>query len=224
MDKTRDWILVIGILVILALGVFGVIGVLRTIQNTTESALQPVNALGTQAASILNPTPTILPDPITIVHSVRALARLETIQYSIEKVVTAETGSGELEFLFGDRLLFVAHGEVIAGVDLAKLKSEDLWVDGGTLYIRLPKAEIFIATLDNEKSYVYDRETGLFTKGDPNLETNARQVAEEEILNAALEDGILEQAQNNAENYLLRLMLDLGYPQVIFVEPQETEQ
>ena len=54
-----------------------------------------------------------------------------------------------------------------------------------------PPAEVFIATLDNQKSYVYDRETGIFTKGVNDLETLARQAAEQEILKAAMEDGIL---------------------------------
>jgi hypothetical protein len=58
----------------------------------------------------------------------------------------------------------------------------------------------------------------VFTKGDVNLETNARQVAESEIANAALEDGILRQARQNAENYLYGLLRELGYPEVIFVE------
>jgi hypothetical protein len=84
--------------------------------------------------------------------------------------------------------------------------------------VRLPPAEIFIATLDNEKSYVYDRETGLLTKPDPNLETLVRQRAEEEILKGALEDGILEQAQINAEAYLLRFFNALGFPNTIFLD------
>ncbi len=60
------------------------------------------------------------------------------------------------------------------------------------LNVRLPAAEVLVATLDNDKSYVYDRQTGLFTKGDPSLETQARQVAEQEILKAAIGDGILD--------------------------------
>ena len=119
--------------------------------------------------------------------------------------------------LFGDKLIFVAHGTVIAGVDLAELSPDDLWMDAGTLYVQLPEPEIFVATLDNEKSYVYDRDTGLFTKGNIDLETLARQAAEDEIEKAALEDGILDLAQTNAEYYLLRLFQALGYPQVIFV-------
>ena len=76
--------------------------------------------------------------------------------------------------------------------------------------------EIFIATLNNEKSYVYDRQTGVLTKPDPNLETLVRQRAEEEILKAALEDGILEQAKVNAEAYLIKFFAALGFPNTIF--------
>ena len=54
--------------------------------------------------------------------------------------------------------------------------------------------------------------------GDPNLETLVRQKAEEEILKAALEDGILEQAKTNAEAYLFKFFSALGFPNTIFVE------
>ncbi|MBC8330994.1 MAG: DUF4230 domain-containing protein [Anaerolineae bacterium] len=225
MKETRSWILVLGILLIVGWAAFGVVGAVRemtgSVSNTTEDALKPITdvtgGLATQVAQFLNPTPTVLPDPVTIIRDVRTIARLETIQYSIEKVVTADKGQGSLEFLFGDQLIFVAHGVVIAGVDLGDLAEDDFWLDGGVLYMRLPPPEIFIATLDNDKSYVYDRDTGLFTKGDIHLETAARQVAEDEIENAAFEDGILEQAQVNAETYLLRFLSALGYSDVIFV-------
>src|SRR5919108_2451881 len=95
--------------------------IVQTIQQTAQAATAPfqqVNeanqALQTQVSSLLNPTPTIIPDPVTYINEVRALARLETIQYSIEKVITAEVGQGTFGFLFGDKLLFVAHGVVIA--------------------------------------------------------------------------------------------------------------
>jgi hypothetical protein len=122
-----------------------------------------------------------------------------------------------LQILFGDQLIFVGHGLVIAGVDLAKMGGDDMWLEEGVLYVRLPEPEVFVATLDNDKSYVYDRDTGIFTKGDVNLETVARQVAEDEIEKAAYEDGILELARVNAELYLFRFFRTLGYPDVIFV-------
>jgi hypothetical protein len=148
------------------------------------------------------------------------LARLETIQYSIEKVITGETGGGTFQSLFGDKILFVGHGTVIAGIDMEKLQPEDLHFENGVLTVKLPPAEVFIAALDNEKSYVYDRDTGILTKPDINLETLVRQRAEEEILKAALEDGILEQAQKNAEAYLFKFFAALGYPNTIFVTDQ----
>jgi len=84
--------------------------------------------------------------------------------------------------------------------------------------VRLPEPEVFIAALDNEKSYVYDRETGLLTKGDVNLEKTAREAAENEILKAAVDDGILDLARQNAENYLGRLLRGLGFGDVVFVK------
>jgi hypothetical protein len=174
--------------------------------------------LQTQVSNLLNPTPTIIPDPVTYINEIRALARLETIQYSVEKVISGETGGGTFEALFADKILFVGHGTVIAGIDMEKLQPEDMRFENGVLTIKLPPAEIFIATLDNEKSYVYDRQTGILTKPDPNLETQVRQVAEQEILKAALEDGILNQALTNAEAYLFKFFAALGFPNTIFVD------
>lgn len=215
--KKRQWIF--QILVLLILVVIGVI-LVNSVQNSISSQLLPIremtNNLSTQIAVVLHPTPTILPDPVTIVHEIRSLARLETIKFSLEKIITAEIHQGVFDWLIGDRLIFVAHGEVIAGIDLNKLDPEDLEVKGGVLYVTLPEVEIFITTLDNEQSYVYDRDTGLFTHGEVNLETEARRAAEQEIERSALEDGILDLAEKNAISFLDRLFRDLGYPVVVF--------
>lgn len=236
MEKSRAheiklWVLIGGILLIMALGTYAIVSavhlVVRQVQQSAQKAeqvIRPVtdlsNGVATQLAQILKPTPTVIVDPLTIVHQVRSLARLETIQYTVEKVITAETGQGALGYFFGDRLLFVAHGIVIAGLDLQKLGPENLRVQNNVLYIQLPDPEIFIATLDNEKSYVYNRDTGVLTKGDTNLESLARRGAEEAIKEAAIEDGILKLARLNAENYLSRLLIEIGnYDEVIFIYP-----
>jgi hypothetical protein len=201
--------------------------IVQTVRETSQAATAPFQALNeqnramqTQVANLLNPTPTIIPDPVTYINQIRALARLETIQYSVEKVITGQMGGGTFESLFGDKILFVGHGTVIAGIDMEKLRPEDMRYENGVLRVKLPPAEIFIAALNNEKSYVYDRNTGLLTKPDPNLETLVRQRAEQEILKAALEDGILQQAQVNAEAYLLKFFAALGFPNTIFVNDE----
>lgn len=220
MEKLRPWLPVIAIVVLIAIVGFGAYQVLDLVRDTAEAGLSPVqevaDSLGTEVANALHPTPTILPDPVTIIHEVRSLARLETIQYSVEKIITAESGQGIFGFLVGDKLLFVAHGTVIAGVDLEKLQPDDMRVESGVLYVTLPDAEVFVATLENDQSYIYDREQGFLTRGDQQLETAARRAAELEILNSAIEDGILDQAQLNAENFLYRFFLQLGFPDVIF--------
>lgn len=217
MDNTKGWILIIGVLTLIAVVGFAMLWMMFiSIQETVEPVQSMTGDLGTRVASVLNPTPTILPDPISVIRDIRSLARLETIQYTIEKVITAETGQETLGILFGDKLIFVAHGQVIAGIDMSKLGADDLQVRDGILHVWLPEPEIFVATLDNQKSYVYDRSTGYLTKGDVNLESNARRVAENEIEKAAMEDGVLDLAQQNAENYLYRLFTSLGYPDVVF--------
>jgi len=213
--KKTWWIwLVLGINLLVLVGGF------LLVRGLLAATLQPISdassRISTQVSSILNPTPTILPDPVTIINQVRPLARLETIQYSVEKIITAEEGQELVAELFGDRLLLVAHGTVIAGVDLSKLTAEDLEFRDGILSIRLPVAEVFSASLDNDKTYVYDRDTGLLRKADRDLETLARQAAEAEILQAAIDDGILYQAAINTQVFLDRLLNDLGYSQVIF--------
>jgi hypothetical protein len=212
-------LLILGVIVVTAYFI------VQTVRQSAQAATAPFNqvneanrALQTQMANLLNPTPTIIPDPITYINEIRALSRLETIQYSVEKVITGETGGGTFQGFFGDKILFVGHGTVIAGIDLDKLRPEDMRFENGVLTVQLPPAEIFIAALDNEKSYVYDRDTGLLAKPDPNLETLVRQSAEQEILKAALEDGILEQAQINAEAYLIKFFAALGFPNTIFAE------
>lgn len=222
MEKEKSSISLIKILLIILL--VTVIGSILffafTINQTINAAVSPIQninrSISTQVSKLLNPTPTIIPDPVTIIREVQSLARLETIQYTVEKVITAEINQGVFGPLFGDRLLFVARGYVIAGVDLSKIGTEDLRLENSVLHVVLPEAEVFVATLNNDDSFVYDRTTGLLRKSDQDLETNARQVAEGEILKAALEDGILAQAQQNAEIYLERLFNTLGYQQVVF--------
>jgi hypothetical protein len=214
----------LSLLILIVIGVAAYF-IVQTVRESAQAATVPfqqVNeanrALQTQMANLLNPTPTIIPDPVTYINEVRALARLETIQYSVEKVITGQMGGGTFEALFGDKILFVGHGTVIAGIDMEKFRPEDMRYQNGVLTVRLPPAEIFIATLNNEKSYVYDRQTGILTRPDQNLETLVRQRAEQEILKAALEDGILNLAMTNAQAYLLKFFAALGFPNTIFVD------
>jgi hypothetical protein len=216
MTKAQVWVLVIGILLIAAVGVGMVVYAIRT---PFDSAGGIVDRISNQIGNLAHPTPTIYPDPVTVVREIRSLSRLETVQYTIEKVITAETNQGPFGFLFGDKLLLVAHGTVIAGIDLGRLDSGDVRIDAqGVVYIVIPSAEVFMATLDEDKTYVYHRETGLLASGVKDLETAARKAAQDEILKAALDDGILPTALTNGKAYLQRFLLSLGLKNVVFID------
>ncbi|HHS97631.1 MAG TPA: DUF4230 domain-containing protein [Chloroflexi bacterium] len=212
-SRSSGYTLLIGFILVIVLLALAALAIPR-LWHPAEEAERTIRE-GIDAR--LHPTPTVRPNPTTIIRQIQNLSRLETASYTVEKVITAESGQDALAFLFGDRLLFVAHGRVIAGVDLGKIQEGDITVtDDDRVIVVLPPPEIFVVTLDNEKSYVYDRDTGLFGMN-PDLETEARQAAEEEILKAALEDGILELAEENARAYLERLITAFGFREVVFV-------
>jgi hypothetical protein len=151
-----------------------------------------------------------------VISSVRALSKLETVHYEMEKVVSGESTGPLPDFLTSDKILLVAHGQVVAGIDLSKIEPGDITVEGETVTITLPEPEILYSRLDNDKTYVYDRQTGIFSKPDPNLETQIRQAAEEQIKLAAIEDGILAKAIANGEQVVRTLITGLGYKDVEF--------
>jgi hypothetical protein len=213
MDKKINLNTIILLLILVAV-VGGGLLVILSVRQVTQPLAEAERTLQRQFEQIRNPTPTIEPDPVTIVREVRSLSRLETAAYTVEKIITAETRQGPFAFLIGDRLILVAHGQVIAGVDLDALEESDITVgEGGVVDITLPEAEVFVTTLDNEQSYIFHRDTGVIGMN-VELETDARRAAEEEILNAALEDGILDMAQRNAESYIRHLVLTLGFREV----------
>lgn len=156
-----------------------------------------------------------------VITQMRELGRLESASYTVEKVLEGgvDQGNDLLNLLLGDRLLFIAHGEVIAGVDLTELADKDVVVsdDRQSVTLRLPPARVLTQRLDNELSRVYDREQGLLTKGDPDLESRVRREAESAVLLAACEGGILAQAELNAQRQVQILLLAVEFREIEFL-------
>jgi hypothetical protein len=134
-----------------------------------------------------------------VIQKVQSLGNLETSSYTIEKVV--EAGSGQQNIfqnaLYGDKLLLIASGKVVAGFDLSTLTQESITVTGPEVTLRLGAPQVFLVSLDNSQTKVYDRRTGILNKGDKDLEAEARSMAEKSIRQAACEAGILAEATKN---------------------------
>jgi Protein of unknown function (DUF4230) len=153
----------------------------------------------------------------TVVDRIQRLQRLETVVYTMDKIVTGARENPLFpDFLAGDRLLMLVHGEVVGGIDFSNLKPGDVKVDGKQIHLHLPPPQIFSTRIDSAKTRVYSRQTGLLVPSDPDLETQVRQEAERQLQSAAMADGILRTAQQNAASTITSLLQGLGFERIEF--------
>ncbi len=159
-------------------------------------------------------------DRTAVIKEMELLSRLETASFNIEKIIEVGTNYDSLrQFFFGDKLLLVATGKVIAGFDLSTMKPQDFAGSGASITMTLPAPQIFNVILDNSQTKVFDRNQGLLTKGDINLESEARQQAETSIRAAACQGGILEEASKNAKQQIEIMFKSVGFKDVAIIIP-----
>src|SRR5579859_2409646 len=153
----------------------------------------------------------------TVVDRIQRLQRLETVVYTMDKIVSGARETAFFpDFLAGDRLLMLVHGEVVAGIDFSNLKPGDVKVDGKQVRLHLPAPQVFSTRIDSARTRVYSRQTGLLVPTDPNLETEVRQAAERQLQQDAMADGILRTAQQNAASTITSLLQGLGFETIEF--------
>jgi MFS superfamily sulfate permease-like transporter len=154
----------------------------------------------------------------TIVTRVRDLNRLETATMRVASVSTIKQSYDLIpNALAGDELTLYSAGDVIAGVDLLQLKKDDVHREpDGTIVVRLPPPQLLVSRLDNRASHVIQRRTGVFRRADIGMEGRARQYAEQNIRNEAVNRGILPLAQQNAEARIAEFLHTLGAAKVRF--------
>lgn len=155
-----------------------------------------------------NPTPALTARSV-IVERLREAAELTTMVYTLETVVS-ESQSREIGgFTIGStELLYIANGQVRAGVDLSKLRSGDVDVErrsgepigpeAESVTVELPAPEILGAAIDVERSRVYDLRRSLFGPVDPDLQSRAERYALTRIVEGACAADVLTQANERA--------------------------
>src|SRR6201996_4194868 len=153
----------------------------------------------------------------TVIASIQRLARLESVVYTMDKVVEGDRTSQYLpDILTGDKLLLIVHGQAVAGVDLSSIQASNVQIDGRSITLTMPAAELLSVSLDNSKTRVYSRITGLLVPADPNLESEVREKAEANLRQSALDSGILTTAQGNARATLTTMLHSLGFQQITY--------
>jgi hypothetical protein len=143
-----------------------------------------------------------------VLRQVQTLSQLVTVKYIMEKVVVYEDVKW---FPGGDnRVLMIAHGVVKAGVDLEKLKPEDIEIAEKSVRIRLPAAQILDCYLDEKQTQVIERTTGLLRTFDKDLEQTARKIAVDDVRRGARAAGILKDADERARAQVEKLFQQMG--------------
>lgn len=200
--------LVLGILIGLLVALFAVPAIVRHVDTSTRNRISLAFLGRRDAINISRPT---------VIASIQRLARLESVVYTMDKVVEGNRSSEYLpDFLMGDKLLLVVHGQAVAGVDLSQIEAGNVQIDGRSVNVTLPPAQLLSVSIDNSKTRVYSRTTGLLVPVDPNLESEVREKAEADLRQSALDSGILTTAQGNARATLTTMLRSLGFQQITF--------
>lgn len=151
----------------------------------------------------------------SVIERIQRLQRLETVVFNMDKIVTGEKDNPVLpDFIAGDRLMMVVHGQVVAGIDFTRMKNGDIKIQGKEVRVHLPNPQVLITRLDNARTKVYSRNTGIMVRVDPNLESQVRQEAEGQLLQEAAVGGILSKARDNARATVAALLLGMGFEKV----------
>jgi len=160
------------------------------------------------------------PAPSTpdILARVQQLNQLATVRYTIQKVV----GLTDQKYPVGsESILLIVEAHVEAGVDLAGLHPDDISsASGGAVVVRLPEPRILNAFIDEKDTKVWDREKSWWAPWIPyslDLEQRARIAGIESVKKTALEEGILTQAESNAETSIRQLLTLAGIKNIRFV-------
>ncbi len=153
-----------------------------------------------------------------VLVAVRDMARLETAEVHVEKVIDLTDTQSHMFGLVQatDAILLVAVGQATLGVDLSKLAEADISMDSSskTATLRLPAPEVFQVGLDENATYVYTRTTSVLARRNEQLETRARREAVAAIRKAADTPEMKTRAKVQAEKQIRSLVRQLGAERV----------
>ncbi len=155
--------------------------------------------------------------PPNILARVQQLNQLSTVRYTIQKVV----GLKDQAYPVGsESILLIVQAHVDAGVDLAGMHPDDVSVRSDGVVVRLPEPKILNVAIDEKETKVWDRQKTWWTPWVPyslDLEQRARLAGLASVRQTALDMGILNQAERNAETSIHGLLTLVGIKTVRFV-------
>lgn len=159
-----------------------------------------------------------------VLKAIEDLERFEAATGHFEVIVDVEKDTKLVPAVIrGERVLFIAVGNVDAGVDFSALDEDaiDVSDDRRSVELTLPAAEFFDARVDPERSYVYDRDRGLVDRvaslfqDNPTSERELYVLSEQKLRTAAQNDsGLLGRAERNTRQMLTGMLRALGFERI----------
>ncbi len=151
----------------------------------------------------------------TILTRVEQIGKLELVKYNFQEVTEIKKIADSFDFklfkykpLPDAKAVLISQGVATGCIDLSRLTAADLSESGDTLYISLPQPELCYFKLDLEKSRMYDLQIQYMSDEDKkNFIEQLYKVAEAQIRESAMQTGILDQTQENAQ-LILKPMLE----------------
>lgn len=151
-------------------------------------------------------------------QQIRAASELTTAVFAMEAIVPTQQDRELGGVVLGTtKLLYIAYGEVRAGVDLNQIEAQNITVNGDTVQVQLPPPQVLDAKLDVNRSQVYEYNRGFLGLGPdnaPTLQTLAQQQALQKIVSTACNTGLMQTARDRAQQVVTHLLSGAGYNQV----------
>lgn len=187
-------------------GLVIILGTLLTINKNSDRLFKTIE-------NILQPQPTELQieESALLLKQIQKMQQLTTTTYNMETIVptSADRTWGENWTIGTTKLLYLAKGEVKAGIDLSQLTKEDVDVSKNKIAIVLPAAEILDSKIDVSNSRVYHYDRGFLNLGPdiaPQLQTLAQQKTLNKIVVSACDEGILKTASEEGQRAIAHFL------------------
>lgn len=172
------------------------------------------------------------PPPVTIRHDVvlkeiESLGKLELVRYRMKDIVELTEKNAPYLGIFDvpdSKVALITTGEAVGCIDLTKIAAEDVLIQGDTILVHLPPAELCYYKLDLANSRVYSVEKQVYFKDESRLLERAYRQAERQMRQTALQGGILKQTRANAEQVLRPLLEKVSGKRILFTDQVPLEE
>jgi len=201
------------------------VAVLFTVTGFWQGGDRLFTKFGTVLSQVFNPAqpPPKVDVQSIVMQQIRDASELTTASFTMQAVVPTSRDATVGGFVVGTtKLLYIAYGEVQAGVDLSQLKPENVQVVGDTIRLQLPPPRVLNSKIDVKRSNVYDYNRGMLGLGPdvaPELQSLAQQEALKQIVASACTNGLLQKASDRAKLVVTQLLNTAGY-KTVTVETQ----